>query len=157
MPLFFSSDSIRDVDTIALKKGDDPASHMSGSLEGALKNGIDSVAFKLPGKALFDKAVEASRELLNAYDATIYLILPDKKELRKEHSFFEDRERNANIFGGCSFRSEKCAMSMAMPMEILEDAACPPDSLDDRINQIDESFSEMLLRKIDESGMTDVE
>ena len=167
MPLLFSSNSISSVETNVLKKGDDPEVYMSGFLEGALENGIDTVSFSLPGKALFDKAVEAARTLLNTYDATIYLILPDKKELRREHSVFEDRNeftggergaaRCANIFGGHLPRQEKRAMSMAMPMEICEDSACLPDSLDDRLNQIDESFSEMLLRKIDESGMTDVE
>jgi len=42
----------------------------------------------------------------------------------------------------------------------MNDAAMPsaaPLTLTDALNQIDESFSEMLLRKIDESGMTDAQ
>ena len=35
--------------------------------------------------------------------------------------------------------------------------AASAKSLDDALSQIDESFSEMLLRKIDEKGMTDAQ
>ena len=55
----------------------------------------------------------------------------------------------------CEEADEEIDMLMtAAPMAVVSKKA---KSLDDALGQIDESFSEMLLRKIDESGMTDAE
>lgn len=50
-----------------------------------------------------------------------------------------------------------CDMGAAAPAPAANAAPAPKTSLDDYLKQIDESFSEMLLRKIDEKGMTDAE
>lgn len=70
-----------------------------------------------------------------------------------EHYVEPHRPRavRAPMFGG-----SVQAKASAAPLErcACESMPCEPD-LDDRLKRLDESFSEMLLRKIDERGMTD--
>lgn len=70
-----------------------------------------------------------------------------------------DSDRNARFVAEPleDFQQDAAACPPCAPQ-----AACPanaqvPQSLDDVIRKMDESFSQMLLRKIDEKGMTDSE
>ena len=62
------------------------------------------------------------------------------------------RDAVAPESASCEESEEAIEQVLSMPMD-----AQKAMSLDDALTQIDESFSEMLLRKIDESGMTDAQ
>ena len=144
------------------------------SLALAKEHGCESVAFPLissgiygyPKQQAFDIAVDVIKEFLKENDMDITLVIFDRAsfELGKDYSdnireyinqnYVDEHTDNSRRFGFAGksdFRSAPTAVA-------CEDSVAFSDDLKFVIeNQIDESFSEMLLRKIDEKGMTDVQ
>lgn len=95
------------------------------------------------------------REHVHTIDPQLY-----KDILRYIEEFWEGAAvpaspRRKPIFGNCAARGAAFA-----PMEECCCMAAPavfPDELQERVRQLDESFSQMLLRMIDERGMTDAQ
>lgn len=140
------------------------------SLMLAKEKGCESVAFPLISSGIYgypkDKAlrvaVESIGEFLAENDMTVYIVVFDKSSYQISGKLFADIEEYIDDrYAG--ERSESHAMKRSRLMAESEGLCAesttlfaPSEmSLDDALKQIDESFSEMLLRKIDESGMTD--
>lgn len=129
-------------------------------------------------------AVQTIAEFLAEHEMQVYLVIFDRggepqnypELMRRLHwkngAGSEPAGQGAPLFGAAAapkmrhglFRravsEEKCAA--AAPMQVpcdaetcAEDAFSAPPSLTRALDEIDESFTEMLLRKIDERGMTD--
>ena len=83
---------------------------------------------------------------------------PGKKERRKSRRIHKEEceniceEPEPSAMHRIQFEAGSLALADSADM-----ALCAPNSLVDELGQIDESFSEMLLRKIDERGMTDAQ
>jgi len=157
------------------------------SLSLARSKGCETVAFPLISSGIYGYpkdqalriAIDTISEFLLENDMTVYIVIFDKKAYQISEKLFSDiaeyiddnyvdehtdsysehiRRQKAFADSAPIFESSLSENSDAEfePLASMPRAAMPL-SLDDAIKQIDESFSEMLLRKIDESGMTDAE
>lgn len=149
------------------------------SLRLALENGCESVAFPLissgtygyPKDQALRVAVDVISGFLTGHDMTVYIVVFDKSSFQISEKLFSDIASYIDdkyVETHFSFRRTRrndCGESMA-----LKEASTVPDvasvqmssmsgtvSLEDMMCRIDESFSQMLLRKIDEKNMTDAE
>ncbi len=139
------------------------------SLELAQKYGCESVAFPLissgayrfPKEQALQIAVSAISEFLLEHDMQVTLVVYDRnsfsvsKKLIRDIQEFIDEHYVDTHFDARNRSRELFSAQMGAPLM----AQCPVESLplDEVLSQLDESFSQMLLRKIDETGMTDAE
>lgn len=147
------------------------------SLELAKENGISSIAFPLissgiygyPKEEALSVAIKAIQEFLDDNEMMVYLVVFDRTavQLSEEklskiehyiHTYYQEPIRRKfehdfdQIFDECSMSAPifACKTSRAKISE-------PKRNLDELLSHMEETFTQMLFRLIDEKGLTDVE
>lgn len=136
------------------------------SLELALEHGCQTVAFPLissgaygyPKDQALKVAVDTIGDFLLCHDMTVYLVIFDRaaytiggKLFSNIAAYIDDHYVDEHT------QSHRDMPLESVPMEAQLWCASAPLSLDEALGQLDESFSQMLLRKIDERGITDAQ
>ena len=157
------------------------------SLRIAADNNCESVAFPLISSGIFGYpkdlalkvAVDTITSFLIDHEMLVYIVIFDKSAFRISEklfaditSYIDDKYVDTHFIFNRTCRDELGESTVLSETQILPDETCElpllrcPSmartqakavSLADMVNQIDESFSQMLLRKIDEKGMSDAE
>ena len=136
------------------------------SLELAMEYGCQTVAFPLissgaygyPKDQALKVAVDTIGDFLLCHDMTVYLVIFDRAAYTIGGKLFSNIAAYIDDHYVDEHTQSHRDMSLeAEPMEAQLWCASAPLSLDEALGQLDESFSQMLLRKIDERGITDAQ
>lgn len=144
------------------------------SLELARASQCESVAFPLisagaygyPKDQALKVAVDTIGEFLLANDMNVYLVIFDRtaytiggKLFADIASYIDDRyvEEHTEPWEEQRRRSMAWADQAGEELRAPSPCGAMPGSLDEALGRLDESFSQMLLRKIDEAGITDAQ
>ena len=136
------------------------------SLELALEYGCQTVAFPLissgaygyPKDQALKVAVDTIGDFLLCHDMTVYLVIFDRAAYTIGGKLFSNIAAYIDDHYVDEHTHSHRDMSLeSVPMEAQLWCASAPLSLDEALGQLDESFSQMLLRKIDERGITDAQ
>ena len=148
----------------------------------AKQYGCQSVAFPLissgiygyPKKEALDVAVSEINSFLEEIEMTVYITVFDKSAFMISKSLYNDIQ---SYIDDAQVQRQEAEFGRSVPLSptnnAVEDNVCASlpqfsntvgavvpqkkESLTDYLENVDESFSEMLLRKIDEKGMTDAQ
>lgn len=146
------------------------------SLALAKEHGCETVAFPLISSGIYgypkDQALKVAIDTISDFllenDMTVYIVIFDRKAYQIGEKLFSDIAAYIDdnyVDEHTDSRSEQSRRMQMLSDEPEEETfgaplapmAASAKTLDDALSQIDESFSEMLLRKIDEKGMTDAQ
>lgn len=139
------------------------------SLQLAQQNGCETVAFPLISSGAFGYpkaealriALDIITDFLRDHDMLIFIVVFDRASFAISEKLFADIASYIDDKYVAAQPDERMrSVSMAMPMAAQKAApmeAAAKHSLFDAMLQLDESFTQMLLRKIDEKGMKDSE
>ena len=153
------------------------------SLALAKERGCETVAFPLVSSGVYgypkDQAIKVAIDVISDFllenEMTVYIVIFDKAAYKISEKLFSDiaeyiddnyadehtdysRERiRMNALPSMAPRTRRKKSDDDFPEMCDCKAMLAEDDLDAKLKQIDESFSQMLLRKIDEKGMTDAE
>ena len=129
---------------------------------------ISSGVYGYPKDHALKVAIDVISDFLLENEMTVYIVIFDKAAYKISEKLFSDIAEYIDdnyVDEHTDYRRESMRMNMPMQASIgmFEADLCeckammPDDDLDSKLKQIDESFSQMLLRKIDEKGLTDAE
>jgi len=135
------------------------------ALELAIENGFTSIAFPLissgsfnwPKELALKVAVDVIGDYLLSHEMMVYLVVYDKKSYHISEDLFDSIESYIDD----NYIDEKYSFIDSLLIEESKAAISystekvKKRSLDDLMKQLDESFSQMLLRLIDERGLKD--
>ncbi len=117
---------------------------------------ISAGAYGYPKAEAFDIAVREIEAFLETHEMTVFVVVFDKAayKIGAAHyadiaAYIDDRYVQTHEI------RRRTDMAASMPM--YGNTPTMAKSLNDKLAELDESFTEMLLRKIDESGMTDAQ
>jgi len=136
---------------------------------------ISSGVYGYPKDQALKVAIDVISDFLLENEMTVYIVIFDKAAYKISEKLFEDIAEYIDdnyVDEHTDYSRERIRMNALPSMtprkrrkksddDFLEICDCKAmlaeDDLDAKLKQIDESFSQMLLRKIDEKGMTDAE
>ena len=146
------------------------------SLALAKAHNCETVAFPLISSGVYgypkDQALKVAVDVISDFllenEMKVYIVIFDKAAYKISEKLFSDIAEYIDdnyVDEHTDYRRESLRMNAPMQASVglFEADLCeckamlPDDDLDAKLKQIDESFSQMLLRKIDEKGMTDAE